>query len=131
MSVPTFSVSVHDRYTPEVRDRILEKLLASASEVDDTAYRMLTPARLRALAEIDSADAPVLSLYLQLTPERRTGRAWRTFFAGLADATLKPIGNRREREAAKDEFDRIERAMEDGLPDLGCGVAFFACRKIG
>jgi peptide chain release factor subunit 1 len=79
MSIPSFSVSVQDRYTPEVRDRILEKLQASASAVDDTAYRMLTPAHLRALAEIDSADAPVLSLYLQLTPERRAGRAWRIF----------------------------------------------------
>jgi peptide subunit release factor 1 (eRF1) len=131
MSIPSFSVSVHDRYTPEMRDRILEKLQASVSEVDDTAYRMLTPARLRALAEIDSADAPVLSLYLQLTPERRTGRAWRTFFASLSDATLKPIGNRHEREAVKEEFDRIERAMEAELPALGRGVVFFACRKIG
>jgi len=29
MTVPSLAVSVHDRYTPEVRDRILGKLDAS------------------------------------------------------------------------------------------------------
>jgi hypothetical protein len=126
MSVPSLSVSVHHRYTPEIRDRILGKLQASMHE---TAYRVLTPAHLRALVEIDSPDAPVLSLYLQLTPERRTGDAWRTVFSSLAAAMLKPIDNGRKRQAMRDEFDRIERALDDELPALGRGVAFFTCRK--
>jgi hypothetical protein len=126
MSVPSLSVSVHHRYTPEIRDRILGKLQASMHE---TAYRVLTPAHLQALIEIDSPDAPVLSLYLQLTPERRAGGAWRTVFSSLAAATLKPIDDGRKRQAMQDEFDRIERALEAELPALGRGVAFFACRK--
>jgi Polyphosphate kinase 2 (PPK2) len=103
MSVPSLSVSVHHRYTPEIRDRILGKLQASTRH---TAHSVLTPAHLRALAEIDSPDAPVLSLYLQLGPERRTGGAWRTVLSSLATARLKPIDNGRKRQAMQDEFDR-------------------------
>jgi hypothetical protein len=55
MSIPTLSLSGHDRYTPEIRDSILEKLRAAPA--DATAYRMLSPARLRALAEIEASDA--------------------------------------------------------------------------
>jgi hypothetical protein len=59
MSIPALSLSGHDRYTPEIRDRIVEKL--HEAPPDQTAYRMLTPARLRALAEIEASDAIVLS----------------------------------------------------------------------
>jgi hypothetical protein len=129
MSAPSVAITVHDRYTPEVRDRILRKLRTSITQT--LAYRLLTPAHVRALAEVESADYPVLSLYLQLTPDRRTGRAWRTFFSSLCDSTLKPIDNRQKRQAVKDEFDRIEHALEAELPALGRGVAFFACGKLG
>jgi hypothetical protein len=128
MSVPSLSVSVHDRYTPELRDRIVEKLHAAAPERE---YHLLTPAGLRALAEIDSPQAPVLSFYLQLTPDRRIKGAWRTFFHSLSDAVLKPIDERRKRVALKEEFDRIEQTMIDELPELGRGVAFFVCRTLG
>jgi peptide subunit release factor 1 (eRF1) len=128
MSVPSLSVSVHDRYTPELRDRIVEKLHAATVE---TEYHLLTPADLRALAEIDSPEAPVLSLYLQLTPDRRTKGAWRIFFRSLCDAALKPIDDRRKRLALRDEFERIEQALMAELPELGRGVAFFVCRTLG
>jgi hypothetical protein len=78
VSTPSASVSVHDAYTPEVRDRILERLRAS---MEDTTYAILTPAHLRALAAIDSPGAPVLSLYLQLSPDRRARGAWQTAFS--------------------------------------------------
>lgn len=128
MSIPSISVSVHDRYTPELRDKILEKL---RSESVDTAYHLLTPERLRTLAGIDSADAPVLSVYLQLSPEHRTGKVWHTVFASMADATLKSIGDRHKHQAVKEEFDRIGNALETELPELGRGAAFFTCRKLG
>jgi hypothetical protein len=58
MSIPALSLGGHDRYTPDIRDRILEKL--QAAPVDETVYQMLTPARLRTLSEIKSADEPAL-----------------------------------------------------------------------
>jgi hypothetical protein len=129
MSIPALSLGGHDRYTPEIRDRILEKLRGAPA--DETAYQMLTPARLRALAEIEPTDAVVLSFYMQLSPERRVGRAWHTFFSSLCDRTLKPIEDRRRRQTVQDEFDRIEQALDADLPSLGRGVAFFASRKQG
>ena len=77
MDIPSVAVDVHHRYTPEIRDLIDEKLRTAMAVIDDTTYRLLTPSHLRRLAEIASPNAPVLSLYLQLTPERRVGRAWR------------------------------------------------------
>ena len=77
MSVPSVSVGLHDVYTPEIRDRILERLRPA---MEETAYGMLSPAHLRALAAIDSPGAPVLSLYLQLSPDRRASGAWQAAF---------------------------------------------------
>ena len=130
MAVPSISVSVHDRYSPEVRDRIVEKLRRPAAAVAGGTYRLLTPAHLRALAEIAPATAPVLSFYLQLTPERRIGRAWHATFSSLATSLLHRIDDRRERRTAQNELDRIEQALHDELPELGRGVVFFACQAI-
>jgi peptide subunit release factor 1 (eRF1) len=129
MSTPSLATSVHDRYSPELRDRILGKLHGSIAETP--AYRLLTPAHLRALAEIESADWPVLSLYLELSPDRRTGGAWHTVFSSLRDSTLKPIDTRQRRQAVRDEFNRIEHALEAELPVLGRGAVFFTCAKLG
>jgi peptide subunit release factor 1 (eRF1) len=128
MTVPSLSLGVHDRYGPEIRDRILAKLQAPS---EDRAYHLLTPAQLRALARTESPDAPVLSFYLQLGPERRLGGAWHSFFTSLATATLKSIGDRRERRALGDELERVEEALNEELPELGRGVVFFVCRPLG
>src|ERR1700726_2523894 len=105
MSIPSLLVDRHDRYTPEIRDKIVEKLRV---RLPDTAYHVLTPALLRTLADTVSANAPVLSFYMQLTPERQIGGAWRTYLASMSDATLKPIDDRRTRRALQEEFDRIQ-----------------------
>jgi hypothetical protein len=131
MSAPSVAIDPHHRYTSELRDRVLGKLRASMQAVDESAYRMLTPAHLRALAELHSPQAPVLSLYLQLSPDRRATGSWRTHFKDLAAALIKPIAERHKREAVKDELDRIEAALEAGLPAFGRGVAFFVCRPPG
>jgi hypothetical protein len=109
MSIPGLSLGGHDHYTPEIRDRILEKL--HAADPGGATYQMLTPARLRALAEIEASAATVTSLYMQMTPDRRLGGAWRTFFSSLSDATLKPIQDRRRREEVRSELDRIGQAL--------------------
>jgi peptide subunit release factor 1 (eRF1) len=129
MSTPNLSLGGLDHYTPELRDRILEKL--SAAHLNETAYQMLTPARLRSLIEIEAADATVVSFYMQLSPDRGVGGAWRTFFSSFREATLKPIQNRHHREEIRGELDRIGQALEAELPALGRGVAFFSSQKLG
>ena len=96
MRIPDISLGGHDHYTPELRDRILEKL--RAADPGGAAYQMLTPARLRALAEIEASAAIVTSLYMQMTPDRRLGGAWRTFFSSLSNAELEtdPSAHRSE-----------------------------------
>jgi peptide subunit release factor 1 (eRF1) len=131
MSTPSIVLDHRERYTPEIRDRVLVKLRDAMQAVDQTVYRLLTPAHLRALAEFHSPDAPVLSLYLQLTPERRLRAAWRTELKDLAEAMLESVNRRRKRDALKEDFDRIESALEAGLPAMGRGVAFFVCRERG
>jgi hypothetical protein len=128
MTTPSVSLSMYDRYTPKIRDRIIGKLQASMGE---TAYHLLTPAQLRALADIKSPTAPILSFYLGLTPERRIGHVWHTIYSSLVDAELKRIADRRRREALKEEFERIECALEAELPALGRGVVFFTSPKLG
>jgi hypothetical protein len=75
---------------------------------------MLSPARLRALAEIEASNAKVLSFYMQLSPDRRVGRAWHTVFSSLRDRTLKAIDDRRQRQGVQDEFDKVEQAGDWG-----------------
>jgi len=125
MNVPSVSISLHDRYSPAMRDRIVEKLQVP---IDDEAYHLLTPAHLRMLAATESSDGPVLSFYLQLGPERRSRAVWHSVFSSLANETAKAIRDRREHRAVRDELDRIENALNEKLPELGRGVAFFACR---
>jgi hypothetical protein len=57
--------SLHAR---EIRDRILGKLSAVIKRND---YNLLMPGDLRALAQTQSTAAPILSAYLQLTPDQR------------------------------------------------------------
>jgi osmotically-inducible protein OsmY len=67
MSVPSLSIGLHDRYAPEIRDRIVEKLRAP---IDDAAYHLLTPAHLRTLAAVESTDVESLKYWLPYTYER-------------------------------------------------------------
>src|ERR1700730_17578522 len=127
MDIPALSLHPHDHYAPELRDRMLEKLHASMAEA--TGYRLLTPDQLRSLAEIESREDLVLSLYLQLSPDRRIGGTWRHFFTSMADNTLKSIADRHRRRVVEGEFDRIEEALTNALPVLGRGVAFFSCER--
>jgi peptide subunit release factor 1 (eRF1) len=126
MNIPSLAIPTHEHYSPELRDKISDLLRVQAS---GASYHLLTPTQLRALADIESPEAPVVSLYLQLDADRRIGHAWHTAFNSLRTATLKPIGDRRKWQAMKDEFDRIQQALEDELPALGRGVAFFVCRQ--
>ncbi|MDB5399920.1 MAG: peptide chain release factor 1 (eRF1)-like protein [Rhodopila sp.] len=126
MNILSLAVAGHEHYRPELRDKVADLLRQQASGV---SYHLPTPTGLRALADIASPEAPILSLYLQLDAQRRAGHAWRSAFNSLRAATLKPITDQRKWQAMKGEFDRIAQALDDELPALGRGVAFFVCRQ--
>jgi len=128
MSSGTVSIGVHQDFTPEVRDRILRNLQA---RMEEPSYGLLTPSHLRELSRIESEAAPILSLYLQLTPERRQGKAWRSAVASLAHGALAGLADGEERQRIENEIERVEEALESELPRLGRGVAFFVCEPIG
>jgi hypothetical protein len=127
MAVPILDLSPVENFTPELRDRVLDLQQDGAA----TDYEILSPDELRALAKLESADELVFSMYLQLSPERRAGKGWRSAFHSLRHATLEPLKDRRRREAMQETFERIERTLEDSLPTLGRGAAFFSCRASG
>jgi hypothetical protein len=115
MPVASVSVHRHDRYTPGLRDKIADALRVPLSE---SAYHVLTPPLLRELANAVADRAPVLSFYLELTPERRIGGAWRSYLSSMSDTMLRPIEDSRMRRALRQEFASIEQAMEQELPVL-------------
>lgn len=94
-------------------------------------YHVLTPPLLRELADAGSEIAPVLSLYIQLTPERRAGGAWRKLLSSLSEAVLRPVQDKNVRHALEQEIAQVSQAMEKELPVLGRGAAFFSCRTAG
>jgi hypothetical protein len=65
VDIPSVSLTRHDRYTPELRDKIAQALGAPPAAAD---YHVLTAPLLRELADTVSESAPILSLYIQLTP---------------------------------------------------------------
>ncbi len=126
MEKPT--VHLTETISPELRDRILSRLEAERIE---PAYRLLTPAALRQLGTIQSADEPIVSLYLELTPARRLKDAWHVAFKNLVRTRLASLKDRRLREQVASELARIELALKEGLPAMGRGVAFFVCESLG
>ncbi|HYZ31030.1 MAG TPA: hypothetical protein VE684_01965 [Crenalkalicoccus sp.] len=127
MGVPALDLTALDHYTPEFRDRVLARLQGSAA----MGYEILSPEELRVLAKLESPEEPVFSLYLQLGPDRRAGSGWRSAFHSLRHTTLEPVRGRRRREALQAIFERIGATLEDSLPALGRGAAFFSCRALG
>lgn len=128
MDIPSVSLTRHDRYTPELRDKIAQALEAPPAAA---GYHVLTAPLLLELADTVSENAPILSLYIQLTPERRVGGAWRSYLSSLSEAVLRPVHDQKVRHALEQEVAQVSQAMEDELPVLGRGAAFFSCRTAG
>jgi hypothetical protein len=115
MNIRALAIGAHEHYSPELHDKILDRMRMRSICV---GFHLLTPTQLGALVEIESPEVPILSLYLQLSPERRASGAWRTAFNSLCAATLKPISDRRKWQPLNNEFERIAQALEDELPEL-------------
>jgi hypothetical protein len=113
---------------PQDRDALLAELRRRTST---PGYHFLDTAHLQRLTEIASDGAPIVSLYMELSPEMRTGDAWEIAFKDLRARALGHNGANGHRRAVEAEFGRIEDALRGGLPRTGRGLVFFACQSLG
>ena len=115
--------------SPDDRDALLAELRRRTTT---PGFHFLSADHLSRLNDARSDEAPIVSLYLEMTPEARLGTTWKTTLKDLCERAKDEAGDDRERKAAIGrECERIEEALEAGLPRTGRGVAFFACESQG
>ena len=111
---------------PDARDALLAELRRRTTT---PGFHFLSADHLQRLNDARSTGAPILSLYLQLTPEARLGTTWATTLKDLCERAVEQAGAHKA--AIRAECDRIQASLENGLPRTGRGVAFFACEELG
>ena len=111
---------------PNERDALLAELRRRTTT---PGFHFLSADHLQELNETRSDGAPIVSLYLELTPEARIGSTWQTTLKDLCEQAVSQAGDHAD--AVRGECDRIAAALEAGLPKTGRGVAFFACESQG
>ncbi len=111
---------------PDTRDALLAEL---QQRTTTPGFHFLSTDHLARLNESQSDGAPVVSLYLALTPEMRTAEAWTRAVKELRSTALAAAGDHKD--AVRADLDRIDEALAAGLPRTGRGVAFFACGETG
>ncbi len=84
--------------------------------------RLPTIRRIRALAAQAGREHPVVSLFLDVGPERRARGGWTAALKDLIKAARERAGV-----AVSEDLERIEEAMRDGPPAGARAVAFFSC----
>jgi peptide subunit release factor 1 (eRF1) len=114
--------------SPEHRDALLAELRARTTS---PGFHFLDTDHLQRLNEIEANGTPIVSLFMELTPEMRTGDAWEIAFKDLRTAALASPEAKGNEAPVRAELERIEAALQQGLPRTGRGVAFFACEDIG
>ena len=111
---------------PDARDALLSELRRRTTT---PGFHFLSSEHLQRLNDAQSDDAPIVSLYMELSPEARIGTTWETTFKDLCDQAVAEAGD--QKKAVQAECERIQEALSNGLPRTGRGVAFFACEPIG
>ncbi len=111
---------------PDARDTLLAELRRRTTT---PGFHYLSADHLSRLNDARSDGAPIVSLYLEMTPEARLGTTWATTLKDLCERAMAQAGDHKA--AVRAECDRIHAALEDGLPRTGRGVVFFACEEIG
>ena len=115
--------------TPDLRDALIAEL---EERTTTPGFHYLDADHLTELASIESADAPVLSLFMKLTPEMRVGDAWQIAFKDVARQALEHAdGGQYAPGQVQNELNRIEEALRQGIPRTGRGLVFYACESIG
>ena len=111
---------------PDTRDALLAELRRRTTK---PGFHFLSTTHLQRLNDAHSGGDPIVSLYMELTPEARLGTTWETTFKDLCDRAAEEAGEHEK--AVQAECERINEALAGGLPRTGRGVAFFACDEIG
>lgn len=114
--------------TPELRDSLIRELNRRTTS---PGFHYLDSNHIAALAAIESAAAPVVSVFMDLTPEMRTSDGWHIAFKDLAREALENLNGPHDPALVRHEFARIEQALSGGLPRTGRGIGFYACEELG
>ena len=110
--------------SPEERDQFLAQLRERTAT---DGFHFLSTEHLQELNEIESDGDPILSLFMELTPETRVGDAWQITFKDLAKQALQKADDMGVRKQVEGELARIEGAFRAGLPRTGRGLAVYTC----
>ncbi len=98
--------------------------------VEQAPFNLLTRQHLLELATVESDGAPIVSLYLNLSPRKRLKRAWAVALKSMARDAIERQPTSISADAARAEIDKIERMLDEKIPDLERGVAVFSCEPI-
>ena len=98
--------------------------------VEQAPFNLLTRQHLLDLAVVESDGAPIVSLYLSLSPQKRLRRAWAVALKSMARDALESQPTSISADAASAEIEKIERMLGEQIPDLERGVAVFSCQSI-
>ena len=108
MKALSLTIDAHHALTPELRDRIVQNV---RTRMQEHSYRLLSPEHFRALAARDPAGPPIVSLYLQLTPERRVGRAWQSALSALSHR-ISQTADQAARASVNADIQDIQAALD-------------------
>ena len=111
--------------SPDDRDALLKELRRRTTS---PGFHFLSADHLSRLNEARSDGAPIVSLYLEMTPEARLGTTWATNLKDLCERAVADAGGD-HKAAVKRECERVQEALDAGIPRTGRGVAFFACEE--
>ena len=111
---------------PDTRDALLAELRRRTTT---DGFHFLSADHISKLNETTSTATPIVSLYMELSPEMRTGGMWRTVLKDLCDQALADAGEHKA--VVKRECERVTETLERGLPRTGRGLAIFANEALG
>ncbi len=111
---------------PKERDALLAELRRRTTT---PGFHFLSADHISRLNDARSSGAPIVSLYLEMTPEARLGTTWETTLKDLCERAMADAGEHKK--AVQRECERIREALDRGLPRTGRGVVFFACEELG
>lgn len=98
--------------------------------VEQAPFNLLTRRRLQELATVESDDAPIISLYLDLSPRKRLKRAWAVALKSMARDALDRQPTSITAAAAGAELEKIEEMLDERIPELERGLAVFSCEPL-
>lgn len=107
--------------SPDERDALGQQFTELAS---NPPFSTLSRSFLQQLATIDSNSHPIISLYLDLSPQSRLRDAWATHVKAMTQKAVAGLDDSAS-EAVERELERIGAELDERVGDMGRGVVFF------